>query len=146
MNCTVYPLNALNPYKYVVVLSFHNGKIVLSRHRQRDTWETQGGHIEKGETPLDAAKRELWEESGAKEFELIPLFDYRAGSEKDFADGQVFAALIQSFEPLPDSEMAEIRFFDALPERLTYPTITPILFAEAKKRGWPFPGLSAQKP
>ena len=56
MLCKVYGLDYLGDYKYVVVLSEHTGKIVLSRHKERDTWETQGGHIEQGETPLEAAK------------------------------------------------------------------------------------------
>lgn len=64
MRCQVYELAFLEEYKYVVVLSEYNGKIVLSRHKERKTRETQGGHIEQGETPLDAAKRELYEESG----------------------------------------------------------------------------------
>ena len=55
-----FDLGSLETYKYVVVLSEYNGKILLSRHKDRTTWETQGGHIEDGETPLDAAKRELY--------------------------------------------------------------------------------------
>lgn len=51
MICKTYDLNSLKEYKYVVILSEYNGKIVLSRHKQRTTWETQGGHIEQGETP-----------------------------------------------------------------------------------------------
>ena len=73
MRCQVYELNSLGSYKYVVVLSEHNGRIVLSRHKERTTWETQGGHIEQGETPLEAAKRELYEESGAVDYNITPL-------------------------------------------------------------------------
>ena len=65
MTSKTYELDSLKNYKYVVVLSEYKGKILLSRHKDRSTWETQGGHIEMGETPLDAAKRELYEESGA---------------------------------------------------------------------------------
>lgn len=73
-----FDLGSLETYKYVVVLSEYNGKILLSRHKDRTTWETQGGHIEDGETPLDAAKRELYEKSGAIDFDIEPLCDYRA--------------------------------------------------------------------
>lgn len=66
-------LGKLQQYKFVVVLSRFKGKILLSRHKDRTTWETQGGHIEAGETPLEAAKRELYEESGAIEFEIEAL-------------------------------------------------------------------------
>lgn len=51
-----FDLGGLETYKYVVVLSEYNGKILLSRHKDRTTWETQGGHIEDGETPLDLCK------------------------------------------------------------------------------------------
>ena len=68
-----YPVGTLRAHKYVVVLSEYQGKILLSRHKKRTTWETQGGKIEPGETPLMAAKRELYEESGAVDFEIEPL-------------------------------------------------------------------------
>lgn len=130
MRCKVYELGFLEEYKYVVVLSEYNGKIVLSRHKERTTWETQGGHIEQGETPLDAAKRELYEESGAVDFEIKPLCDYRAWNEETGhgANGVVFHAVIREFGAIPDSEMAEIQEFTELPENLTYPAITPVLF------------------
>ena len=94
MFCNTYNINTFNNYKYVVVLSEYNGKILLSRHKNRTTWETQGGHIENGETPIDAAKRELFEESGAVDFDIYPLCDYRAGDKEtnDFANGVVFHA------------------------------------------------------
>lgn len=125
----VYPFGTLKSYKYVVVLSRCEGRILLSRHRARTTWETQGGHVEQGETPLQAARRELWEESGAVEYDIRPLCDYWAGDETSGANGAVFAAEIRGLGPLPQSEMAEVRTFDALPENLTYPAIALELFA-----------------
>ena len=136
MRCQVYELGYLEEYKYVVILSEYNGKIVLSRHKERTTWETQGGHIEQGETPLDAAKRELYEESGAVDFEINPLCDYRAWNEETGhgANGVVFHAVIRKFGAIPDSEMAEIQEFTELPEDLTYPAITPVLFAHLMRK------------
>lgn len=130
MLCQTYDLNSLKEYKYVVILSEYNGKIVLSRHKQRTTWETQGGHIEQGETPLDAAKRELYEESGAVNFDIEPLCDYRAWNEETGhgANGVVFYAVIRGFDAIPESEMAEMKEFASLPENLTYPAITPVVF------------------
>ena len=126
----VYEVGFLKRYKYVVVLSTSSGKLMLSRHKQRTTWETQGGHVEPGETPLEAAKRELYEESGAIDYDIRALCDYWAGDEitGEGATGMVFHAEIHSLGALPESEMAEVRLFDSLPENLTYPQITPELF------------------
>ena len=108
---------------------------MLSRHKQRTTWETQGGHVEPGETPLEAAKRELFEESGALSYEITPLCDYWAGDETtgEGATGMVFHAQIHELGPMPESEMAEVGFFDGLPDNLTYPHITPELFTYLQK-------------
>ena len=127
----VYEVGALKTYKYVVILSTRCGKIMLSRHKQRTTWETQGGHVEPGETPMQAAERELYEESGALRYDIRALCDYWAGDEitGEGATGMVFHAIIHELGPMPDSEMAKTRLFDALPENLTYPAITPELFA-----------------
>ncbi len=125
-----YSVGELKKYKYVVVLSYYNGKILLSRHKDRSTWETQGGHIEENETPLEAAKRELFEESGAIDYSIAPVCDYWPGTEdmSHDANGMVFKALINKLGKLPESEMAEVKQFDALPDNLTYPAITPVLF------------------
>jgi 8-oxo-dGTP diphosphatase len=60
LQCRILPLNALGTYKYTVICSTYEGKWILSRHKNRNTWETQGGHIENGETPLECARRELY--------------------------------------------------------------------------------------
>ena len=133
-----FEVGYLKTYKYVVVLSTHCGKIMLRRHKQRTTWETQGGHVEQGETPEEAARRELYEESGALDYEITPLCDYWAGDEDtgEGATGMVFYAEIHKLGPIPPSEMAEVALFDALPQNLTYPQITPELFAYwGRKRG-----------
>ena len=127
----IYEVGYLKTYKYVVVLSTYCGKLMLSRHKKRTTWETQGGHVEPGETPLEAAGRELYEESGALKYAIRPICDYWAGDENtgEGATGMVFHAEIEALGPLPESEMAEVCLFDALPENLTYPEITPELYA-----------------
>ena len=129
-HCRVFPLDTFPVLKYVVVFSRMNGRWLFSRHRRRDTWETPGGHIERGETPLQAARRELYEESGAARFTMVPVCDYWAADDEGSSVGRVFLAEIEELGALPDSEMAEVRAFDDLPDEVTYPAITPMLFAE----------------
>lgn len=135
--CNKLDLGAAPHPKYVVVLSFYEGKILLSRHKKRSTWETQGGHIEPGETPLEAAKRELFEESGAAEYAIAALFDYRSEDAETGrgANGVVFAADVNRLVDIPESEMAEVKAFDRLPENVTYPALTPDLFARLEEIG-----------
>ena len=144
--CKKLALGAVKNPRFVVVLSHQEGKILLSRHRQRQTWETQGGHIEPGETPGQAARRELFEESGAAAFTLQPLFDYWVGDEATGAGGVVFAAQVDRLGPLPESEMAEVRAFDEVRVHHTFPHNPPHLFrggggAWPKRRGagWVLP-------
>lgn len=133
LQCRVYPLGSLESYKYTVICSCYEGKWILSRHRRRNTWETQGGHIEEGETPLACAKRELFEESGVTDADVYPVCDYLGFDDYGSANGMVFLAVVHTLGNLPESEMKEIRLFDTLPEELTYPQTTPKLIAEAQK-------------
>ena len=51
--------------KFAVIISQSNGKWVICKHKERDTYEAPGGHREVGEDILETAKRELQEETGA---------------------------------------------------------------------------------
>ena len=133
LQCRVHPLGELDDYKFVIVCTRYRDAWLLSRHRDRTTFETQGGHIEAGESPLDAARRELYEESGAVGAMLYPVCDYCGYDDHGFANGVVFLAMVDMLEALPKSEMAEVRAFVDLPPNLTYPHVSPKLFAEAEK-------------
>lgn len=128
--CVVHPFETFENPRFVVILSRMDGKYLLSRHKNRVTWETQGGYIEKGETPFEAAKRELWEESGAVEYTLTPLCDYWATTDAIESTGRVYCAEITKLGPIPEgSEMRETKLFDTLPEEFTYTYISKVLFA-----------------
>ena len=130
--CTgVCPVGSCAPYKYVVVFARHQDRWLYARHKARTTWETAGGHVEPGETAMEAARRELYEETGALEARLTPVCDYICGG----ATGMVFLAEISALGPIPESEMAEVRLFDGLPEQITYPAITPVLYDFLTKGG-----------
>ena len=116
--------------KYAVLAARYEGKWVFCRHGERDTWEMPGGHVEPGETPYAAARRELFEETGAVEADISPVAYYQV---EDF--GALFFAEIKKLGPLPaDFEMAELSFGDTMPAALTYPDIQPALFR--KVQGW----------
>ncbi len=132
LKCRIFPLGYLERYKYTVICSNYRGKWILSRHKKRTTWETQGGHIEEGETPLECAKRELFEESGIRDAEVYPVCDYWGFDSESCSNGMVFLAVVHTLGELPDSEMKETGMFDALPDELTYPQTSPKLFAEAE--------------
>ncbi|HVZ71207.1 MAG TPA: NUDIX domain-containing protein [Polyangia bacterium] len=48
----------------VAIFCRHEGEILLVRHKRLALWLPVGGEIEPGETPLEAARRELKEETG----------------------------------------------------------------------------------
>ena len=48
----------------VAVYARRSGTVLVIHHRRLDTWLPIGGELEPGETPLEAARRELLEETG----------------------------------------------------------------------------------
>ena len=135
-----HEFNSLGDYKFADIFSVYNGKWVFCKHKDRNTWETQGGHIEPGETPLEAAKRELHEETGAISFDIEPLCDYWASGElrgeEITAHGQVYFAQIHTLGEIPcDSEMETIRLIDTIPiEQTTYPDYMREIYPLALKK------------
>ena len=134
LRCTIHPLDSLGDYIYVVICSFYRDQIILSRQKNKQTWETQGGHIEENETPKEAALRELYEESGIRNADLVPVCDYYGYDSNSHANGMVFAAIVKDIGDLPESEMAEIKLFDQLPEELSYPLVTPVFFEACREK------------
>lgn len=56
-----------------VVLNENDEVIVISQKGKVKTWSLPKGHIEQGETDLEAAKREMYEESGARDLEFVKI-------------------------------------------------------------------------
>ncbi len=64
---------------------------------------------------------------------MYPVCDYWGFNPFRCSNGMVFLAVVHSIGDLPESEMKEIGIFDELPENLTYPQTSPVLYREAEK-------------
>ncbi|HPT20869.1 MAG TPA: NUDIX domain-containing protein [Bacteroidales bacterium] len=117
---------------YAVISAKFRNKWIFVRHNERKTWEIAGGHIEEGETPLEAAQRELMEETGALKFNLRCVATYSVKDHEGIRFGRLYLAKVFEIGSIPDvSEIAEVFLSDHLPENLTYPDIQPYLFNKA---------------
>ena len=126
--------------KFAVILAKSGGKWVLSKHKQRDTWEFPGGHREPGESIGETACRELREESGSEEFIIQPVCAYsvtgknRVNQTGEESFGMLYAATVFSFASELHSEMERVELFENLPDNWTYPEIQPKLLEEYLRR------------
>lgn len=122
MAMTEFPAGRLDNIEFVVIFTRYQGKWVYCWHKRRESYEHPGGHVEQGETPMQAAKRELYEETGIRDCRILPLWDYEFIWEdgKGRNNGRVFYAEVFSLGELPESEMDRIELFDTVPENYTY--------------------------
>ena len=129
-----------NLLKFAVIISKTNGKWVFCKHKERDTYEVPGGHREPGEDILDTARRELYEETGALDYELKPICAYSVirtdGLQAEESFGMLYYADIKTFEPELHSEIEKVIITEQLVDNWTYPLIQPKLLEEAEKRGY----------
>jgi 8-oxo-dGTP diphosphatase len=114
---------------YSVIPARYNDKWIFVRHHKRSTFEIAGGHIEEGESPLEAAVRELMEETGAVQFTLECIATYSVKKDGETGWGRLYLSDVQELGPIPDiSEIAEITLLDTIPDSPTHPDIQPLLF------------------
>ena len=117
-------------YTRVVCVCRYQGKYLFSYNKKREGWEIPGGHIEEGETWEEAAKREMYEETGATKIQLTPICVYSISSY-----GLLCFCEILELETLPEEyEMSEILLSDDLPDNLTFPDSSKVFFETVKEK------------
>ncbi len=116
---------------YSVISARYGNKWIFVRHHRRETWEIAGGHIEKGESAIAAAGRELMEETGAIRFKLDCIATYSVLKNGETGYGRLYLADVFELGPIPDiSEIAEVVLLDQIPDKPTHPDIQPHLFSK----------------
>lgn len=134
----------------VAVYPRHQGRVLLIRHRRLGLWLPPGGELMTGETPLEAAARELREETGlVGHFPVVSDIDgtppgligyeeHTAGS-KGVHMNFVFVADVDTDEVHPNEEFEEWRWVDALDDIGGPPNVAQLgrvaLAAKARQAG-----------
>lgn len=119
--------------KYVVIMTEYQEKWILVRHKNRDTWEIPGGHIEEGEKHINAAKRELFEETGALEYDISPICLYSVKKDNKSSYGVLYYAIVKKIEDNLRFEIVDRKLVHKIENNLTYPYIQPILAEMVEK-------------
>lgn len=132
---TIHSISESNrKYNYVVIALNYNNLWVWVKQRSRVTWELPGGHIELDETPIEAALRELFEETGAINCTIVPLCDFAVKHNNRESFNRFYFATTSELGKLPISEIEEIGFFPDIPTQpLTHGEIQIQLFEIAKE-------------
>lgn len=116
-------------YTRVVCVCKYKDKFVFSYNKKRNGWEIPGGHIEQGETWQDAAKREMYEETGATKIKLEPVCVYKISTFALLC----YCEILEIEELSQEYEMSKIMLSDELPDNLTFPDAFKLYFKIVKK-------------
>jgi 8-oxo-dGTP diphosphatase len=119
---------------YVVIAARYNRGWLFVRHRRRGGWEMPAGHPDEGESSVEAAVRELIEETGAIDFIMEPVSYYSVDAGKGKQYGRLFYAEVERLGELTDHDEIEgVRAFRRSPRNLSLPEVMSFLFREAQK-------------
>lgn len=128
-----------------VIVENDRGEVLLQKRTDNHCWGYAGGSVELDEVVEEAARRELYEETGliAEDLTLFGVFSgkdthyvYPNGDEVSNVDIVYLCKSYSGALKKQDSEVEELRFFpaDALPETLSPPIRTALLrWAEGKR-------------
>jgi 8-oxo-dGTP pyrophosphatase MutT (NUDIX family) len=129
-----------------VLIEDDRGRLLLQKRSDTGEWCVPGGALEPPETYIEAARREVLEETGIRVTDL-KLYGIYSGPDREihYPNGDVVYSLsvifitdtYQGEISDSDSEVLEHRFFDRdeIPEELFEPDVRPILDWKNKKTG-----------
>ncbi len=109
---------AINP-KHVWIITRYAGKWLLTKHKDRGL-EFPGGKVEEGETPEEAAKREVLEETGGVVKELTYIGQYHVdGKGGNVIKNVYFAHVLELTDQPSYFETEGPVILDTLPKNIT---------------------------
>jgi 8-oxo-dGTP diphosphatase len=103
------------PLPLALVAVRHKGQVLFVFNRWRDEWELPGGMIEPGEQPIDAARRELEEESGqaAADLHYVGWIKFRLQPDQRLELAVLYECELAAVQPFEaNDEVSEIMFWD----------------------------------
>ncbi|WP_255167009.1 NUDIX hydrolase [Natrononativus amylolyticus] len=110
------------PFGAHTIVSRSSGELLLVRHEGVDRWVLPGGGVDRGESFLEAARRELDEEAGIdaryEGLAMVTRVEIETGGYETWGIIPTFAATAESLEPEvsdPDGEISAARWFETLP-------------------------------
>ena len=119
---------------YVVIAARHKGGWLFVRHRRRGGYELPAGHPDAAEDTVEAAVRELTEETGAMGFSMEPVTYYSVDSGTGKQYGRLFYAEVETLGEIIDTaEIEGVRVFRRLPRDLSLPEVMTFLYRRARE-------------
>lgn len=114
------------PLPLALVALWHSDRVLMAFNRHRQTWELPGGQIDPGETPRQAARRELLEETNhvcQGQLRFVGFASFSLAPDQRAEYGALFTGHAADVSSLfqPNDEIAAVRWWDvreSLPERL----------------------------
>ncbi len=126
--------DALQKLTYVVIAARYNGGWLFVKHRKRGGWEMAAGHTEPGEGSIEAAVRELTEETGALDFIIEPVTYYSVDTGQGKQYGRLFLAEVDTVGEFTDkAEIEKVKVFSRQPRNISLPEVMSFLYGAAKQ-------------